>query len=93
MSMYCIQCLLLFLSKLFLNIKSHMDRNKTRVRVNLVKWGIEENPRCNCREIQDDEHLLKCTNVPYNIQNKNDLFNTLTDRVIDLIKYWLEIGI
>jgi len=65
----------------------------TATRVNLVKWGIEENPRCDCEEIQDDEHLLKCTNALYNMQNKNDLFNTLTVRVIDFIKYWSEIGI
>jgi hypothetical protein len=64
-----------------------------RTRVNLAKWGIDHNPRCDCGEIQDDKHLLKCTNAPYNIQNKNYLFNTLTDRVIDFIKYWSEIGI
>ncbi|KAF0733227.1 Reverse transcriptase domain-containing protein, partial [Aphis craccivora] len=51
-----------------------------RTRLNLVKWGIEENSRCDCGRIQDDEHLLKYTNTPYNIHDKNDLFNTLTDR-------------
>jgi len=64
-----------------------------RTPVSLIKWGIEKNPGCDCGEIQDDEHLLKCTNTLYNKQNKNDLLNTLTYRVIGFIKYWSEIGI
>lgn len=72
--------------------KRKIEYGQTRTRVNLIKWGIEENPRCNCEKLQN-EHLLKCTNTPYIIQDKNYLYNTLINRKIDFIKYWLEIGI
>lgn len=29
---------------------------------NSVKWDINDNPRYNCGELQEDEHLFKCSN-------------------------------
>jgi len=52
-----------------------------RTWVNIVKRGIEGNPRCDCGELQDEGHLLKFTNSPLHstIQDRKDLNDQLTE--------------
>lgn len=72
---------------------NHIRIGRACTQVNLIKWSIEENPRYDKGELQDDKNLLKYTNKPYIFQEKNDQLNILTNREINFIKYWSDIGI
>ena len=64
-----------------------------RTNVNLVKWGLQDNPHCECGKIQDDEHLLACPLAPSSLPSRDDLLGQINEVTIRTVEYWLNKGI
>lgn len=56
-----------------------------RCRQEMVKWGMADDPRCECGEIQDMGHILKCSLHGFKNGDITD-FHKLTDEALEWVK-------
>jgi hypothetical protein len=60
------------------------------VKTNLIRWnrGSVEDERCECGEVQNMEHLLRCPLCP--VACSMDDMWSVTDSAVDVARFWAD---